>query len=96
MTHDSLCGYRPDVAVDHGVWEKGTPCQCELLSKTRDDQKKEDYQAFRRANLDWHNKFMEDQEGQGYYDWFEMWLNQYTANLTSLVYNEIFSVEEAT
>ncbi len=39
MTHDPMCPYRPDVAVDYGVWEKGKPCYCGLIAKVRADER---------------------------------------------------------
>jgi hypothetical protein len=40
MTHDPLCPYRPDVAVDYGEWVKGKPCYCGLIAKVRADERK--------------------------------------------------------
>lgn len=37
--HDPLCGYRPDVAVDYGVWDRGAPCRCGLIAKVRTDER---------------------------------------------------------
>ncbi len=39
MTHDLFCGYRPDVAVDYGVWDKVSPCLCGLITKIRTDER---------------------------------------------------------
>lgn len=94
MNHDPFCP-EFDSKEDGFDHSSNSPfCYCDLIADVRSDQMRADYHAFSRVNLNWYNKFMEDQEGEGYYDWFEMWLNQYTATLTSLVYHEIFSVEE--
>ena len=95
MTHDLFCPEfdSEEDGFDHSL---DSPfCYCELIANVRADQMRADYVAFSRANLDWYNKFMEDQKDQGYYDWFEMWLNQYTAILTTLVHEEIFTDKEA-
>jgi len=95
MSHDPICWYADPEKIPAVAANDGWPCICDLLAKVREDQMRADYVAFRRANLDWYNRFMEDQKEDGYYDWFEMWLNQYTANLTSIVYSEIFTNKEA-
>ena len=37
MTHDPICSYTPDVAVDYGVWDKGNPCQCGIIYRVREN-----------------------------------------------------------
>ena len=60
MTHDPLCPYRPDVAVDYGEWIKGKPCYCGLISTVRADERRQAVERVRAekgkfpsTRLDW-------------------------------------------
>ena len=35
--HDPLCQYRPDIATDYGVWERGQECRCGFIARVRKD-----------------------------------------------------------
>lgn len=35
--HDPLCPYRPDIATDYGVWDRGEKCLCAFIARVRKD-----------------------------------------------------------
>ena len=35
--HDPLCHYRPDIATDFGVWDRGEECRCAFIARIRKD-----------------------------------------------------------
>lgn len=66
--HDPLCGYRPDVAVDYGVWDRGAPCRCGLIAKVRTDERSrwntpyfsvEYHRGYRQAQQDERQRWVE-------------------------------------
>lgn len=38
-SHDPLCPYRPQKAIDHGAWDAGQPCYCVLITRVREDER---------------------------------------------------------
>jgi hypothetical protein len=90
MTHDPLCfefKNNENDGFDHSL---NSPfCYCELITRVREDQKRIDKQIFAKVSIDYYNEFMEDQDGKGYYEWFEMWLDQYKTTLTERLYQEL-------